>query len=102
MSEGNQAERTSTSGPRQIQKAIRCPDGRFNTAKANLSKIEKEISRKELSRTCIRQFLDTLWKQKDIVTAFDAVQFQSLVDFITVYSKDDIRVTFKNGMEIKA
>nr|DAP80752.1 MAG TPA: RNA chaperone [Caudoviricetes sp.] len=36
------------------------------------------------------------------MTTFDAVQFQSLVDFITVNSKDDIRVTFKNGMEIKA
>ncbi|WP_337524626.1 hypothetical protein [Holdemanella sp.] len=47
-------------------------------------------------------FLATLGKQKDLVTTFDAVQFQSLVDFITVNSKDDIRVTFKNGMEIKA
>jgi site-specific DNA recombinase len=75
---------------------------RFNTAKTNLSKVEKKISRKELSRSSIRQFLDTLRKQKDIVTAFDAVQFQSLVDFITVYSKDDIRVTFKNGMEIRS
>lgn len=26
----------------------------------------------------------------------------SLVDFITVYSKEDIRVTFKDGTEIKA
>ena len=26
----------------------------------------------------------------------------SLVDFITVYAKDDIRVTFKDGTEIKA
>jgi site-specific DNA recombinase len=74
---------------------------RFNTAKTNLSKIEKEISRKELSRSSIRQFLDTFRKQKDIVTAFDTVQFQSLIDFITVYSKDDIWVTFKNRMEIK-
>lgn len=75
---------------------------RFNTAKKNLGEIEKEISRKELSRSSIRQFLSTLKNQKDLVTEFDAVQFQSLVDYITVYSKDDIRVTFKNGMEIKA
>jgi site-specific DNA recombinase len=75
---------------------------RFNTAKKNLGEIEKEISRKELSRSSIRQFLNTLKNQKDLVTEFDAVQFQSLVDYITVYSKDDIRVMFKNGMEIKA
>lgn len=75
---------------------------RFNTAKKNLAEVENEISRKELTRSSIRQFLDTLRKQTDLVTEFDAAQFQSLVDFITVYSKNDIRVTFRNGMEIKA
>ena len=54
-----------------------------------------------LHSSSIRQFLDTLEKQKSLVTEFDATQFQSLVDFITVYSKEDIRVTFRNGMEIK-
>lgn len=63
---------------------------------------EAEISRKELARSSTRQFLDTLGKQKKLVTEFDAAQFHSLVDFITVYSKDDIRVTFRNGMEISA
>lgn len=75
---------------------------RFNTAKKNLAEVENEISRKELTRSSIRQFLDILRKQTDLVTEFDAAQFQSLVDFITVYSKSDIRVTFRNGMEIKA
>lgn len=74
---------------------------RFNAAKEKLAEVENEISRKELARSSIRQFLDTLRKQTDLVTEFDAAQFQSLVDFITVYSKDDIRVTFRNGMEIK-
>ena len=74
---------------------------RFNAAKKSLADTEAEISRKELARSSIRQFLATLGKQKDLVTTFDAVQFQSLVDFITVYSKDDIRINFKNGMEIK-
>ena len=75
---------------------------RFNAVKKSLADTEAEISRKELARSSIRQFLATLGKQKDLVTTFDAVQFQSLVDFITVYSKDDIRINFKNGMEIKA
>ena len=74
---------------------------RFNAAKKSLADTETEISRKELARSSIRQFLDTLGKQKKLVTEFDAAQFQSLVDFITVYSKNDIRVTFRNGIEIK-
>lgn len=67
-----------------------------------LADTEAEINRKELARSAIRQFLDTLEKQKSLVTEFDAAQFQSLVDFIAVYSKENIQVTFRNGMEIKA
>lgn len=74
---------------------------RFNTAKKNLTEVENGISRKELVRSSIQQFLDALRKQSEIVTEFDAAQFQTLVDVITVDSKDDIRVTFQNGMEIK-
>lgn len=29
-------------------------------------------------------------------------RIQAMVDYITVHSKKDIRVTFKNGTEIKA
>nr|WP_041666162.1 hypothetical protein [Acidaminococcus fermentans] len=36
------------------------------------------------------------------IKEFDARLWGSLVDFITVYSKDDIRVTFKDGTEIRA
>ena len=85
----------------EYQKRYDALTERFNIAKRNLADTEAEISRKELARSAIRQFLDTLEKQKSLVTEFDAAQFQSLVDFITVYSKDDIRVTFRNGMEIK-
>lgn len=28
--------------------------------------------------------------------------FEILVDFVTVFSKDDVRFTFKNGQEIRA
>lgn len=45
------------------------------------------------------QFLAELSKH-DVVTEFDEGLWLSLVDFVTVYSKEDIRVTFKNGMEI--
>lgn len=38
----------------------------------------------------------------DLVDKFDAALWCGLVDFVTVYSKDDVRFTFKNGQEIKA
>ena len=41
---------------------------RFNTAKQNLADAEAEISRKKRACSSIRQFLDTLGKQKKLVT----------------------------------
>lgn len=41
-------------------------------------------------------------REQELINEFDARLWGSLVDFITVYSKDDIRVTFKGGTEIKA
>ena len=41
-------------------------------------------------------------REQELIKEFDARLWGSLVDFITVYSKDDIRVTFKDGTEIKA
>jgi site-specific DNA recombinase len=41
-------------------------------------------------------------KTPDTLTEFSVEAFSSLVDFITVYSEKDIRVTFKNGQEIDA
>ena len=41
-------------------------------------------------------------RERELIKGFDARLWGSLVDFITVYSKDDIRVTFKEGTEIRA
>ena len=40
-------------------------------------------------------------QEQELIKEFDARLWGSLVDFITVYNKDDIRVTFKDGTEIK-
>jgi len=47
-------------------------------------------------------FLYTLRKQENLLTEFDEKLWCSLVDYATVYDKDDVRFTFKNGTEIKA
>ena len=46
-------------------------------------------------------FLDTLTKA-DLMERFDSALWCGLVDFVTVYAKDDVRFTFKDGREIKA
>jgi len=74
---------------------------KFNTLKKQVDELSLEISKKRLTRLRIKQFLECLRKQKELVTKFDSKQFHSHVDFIIVYSKDDIRFTFRNGMEIK-
>ena len=38
----------------------------------------------------------------EAVDEFEEGAWYALVDYVTVYSRDDVRFTFKNGMEIKA
>ena len=40
-------------------------------------------------------------REQQLIEKFDERLWGSLVDFITVYSKENIRVTFKDGTEIK-
>ena len=74
----------------------------FKTTQAKLESIQNEINQKEATKLNIKHFLKTLIKQDKLITEFDLIQFQSLVEFITVYNREDIRITFKNGMEIKS
>lgn len=49
----------------------------------------------------IEGFLDGLERQDGVVTEFDEDQWYSLIDFVTVFNKDDVRFTFKDSTEIK-
>jgi site-specific DNA recombinase len=46
-------------------------------------------------------FLDGLKKQKELVTEFDEDLWYSLIEYVTVFCKEDVRFTFKDGTEIK-
>jgi len=48
------------------------------------------------------QFVSALEKRDGPLTEFNEDDWYSLVEYATVYSREDIRFTFKNGMEIKA
>lgn len=46
-------------------------------------------------------FLAEMGKQEDLIAEFDESLWYSLVDYVTIFSKEDIRFTFKDGTEIK-
>ena len=55
-----------------------------------------------LQRAEYESFLKTFKQLPDSLEEFSIDSWNSLVEYATVYSADDIRFTFKNGQEIKA
>ena len=45
-------------------------------------------------------FMKNLKKQDRAVNEFDEVLWLSMVECVTVYGKDNVRVEFKNGMRV--
>ena len=73
---------------------------RFDDAKSRYDAICVEIDEKRMRKTTVEAFLSELSKRDEILTEFEPETWHSLVDYVTVYSADDIRVTFKNGKEV--
>ncbi len=76
--------------------------GRFNRAKERLSEVSQAIMERQAKREKIRRFVSALEKLDGPLTKFNEDDWYSLVEYATVYNREDIRFTFKNGMEIKA
>ena len=75
---------------------------RFDRAKSRLGEGEDGIVAKQAQREMMQNLVDTLGAMPDAVDSFDEGAWYALVDYATVYGRDDVRFTFKNGMEIKA
>ena len=75
---------------------------RFDRAKSRLGEVEDGIVAKQAQREMMQNLVDTLEGMPDAVDSFDEGAWYALVDHATVYGRDDVRFTFKNGMEIKA
>jgi len=75
---------------------------RFDTAKERLETVMAQIQQMQLQRADIEAFLQSFTELPDTLTEFSAENWHALVDYATVYSADDIRITFKHGQEIKA
>ena len=73
---------------------------RFDDAKERYDAVCAEADEKRIRRATVEQFLADLKKCDTVLTEFEREAWDSLVDYVTVYSLEDIRVTFKNGKEI--
>ena len=73
---------------------------RFETAKAKLDEAQAAIAKTKAQRQMMENFMETLRSLPEQVEIFDEGTWYALCDYITVYGKDDIRVTFQNGTEI--
>lgn len=73
---------------------------RFEAAKGKLDETQAAITKTKAQRQMMENFMEVLRSLPERVGVFDEGTWYALCDYITVYSKDDIRVTFQNGMEI--
>lgn len=75
--------------------------GKYEDAKRQHDDIKQQIADKTSARTAASQFIGTLKKMDGLITEFGLSLWGSLLDHATVYSKEDMRYTFKDGTEIK-
>ena len=74
---------------------------RYEKAKSRLDEVEAEIHDKHSRCKSIEHYLEILTERKEAVTEYEAWLWHGMVEFVTVYSKGDIRFTMKDGTEIK-
>lgn len=74
---------------------------RYEKTKAEFDEVTQAIADKEARKKLMEQFLRII-EEQELITKFDERLWASLVDYVTVYSEKDIRVTFKDGTKIQA
>ncbi|MGI6378252.1 MAG: recombinase family protein [Bacilli bacterium] len=75
---------------------------RYKIAQTRLEEVQKEMEDRLLRKSEVDGFIRKLHAQESFITEFDEDLWYTLVDYMTVYAKNDVRVTFKDGTEIKA
>lgn len=73
---------------------------RFDKTKVRHTEITGLIAERTARRHQIETYLQEL-RNREPLTEFREADWLAMVDYITVHSKGDIRVTFKDGAEIK-
>ena len=73
----------------------------YEAEKKTYDRLETEIADRKARHQQLESFITTIKETEQIQTEFDTGLWSALVDFITVKSKDDVTVTFRDGMEIQ-
>lgn len=73
----------------------------YHRAKACLEETSQLIARREEKQEKIQEFLSGLGETGGLFTKFYEDDWYSLAEYATVYHKDDISFTFKDGKEIR-
>ena len=85
----------------EYQKRYDALVARFDKAKGRQTEVTDLIAERKARKHQIESYLNEL-RGRDPLTEFRETDWLARVDYITVHSKNDIRVTFKDGTEIKA
>ncbi len=73
---------------------------RYEKKKNRLKAVQDSIAERHARYAAMQGFIQTLVEQDGIITGFDEALWGSLLDYMTVYSKDKVKFTFKDGTEI--
>lgn len=84
----------------EYQKNYEAMVGKYEESKSQYEKLQVEASKRYNRKQKLIKFIAAL-EQADQVITFEPGLWTLLVDHVTVYSKDDIRFTFKDGTERK-
>lgn len=74
---------------------------RYEAARDGYEKASGEISDRQGKRKTYMRFIGGLQRLDGFCREFDEELWTSLLDHATIYTKDDIRFTFKVGDEVK-
>ena len=74
---------------------------RFESVKSRLEAVPAQIADRTGRRETVEQFLSDLMKQGRLVTEFDPALWHTMVDVVTVHSREDMRFRFRDGTEIQ-
>ncbi|PKL27470.1 MAG: recombinase family protein [Spirochaetae bacterium HGW-Spirochaetae-2] len=75
---------------------------RYHEVESQMSALNDAIQDRQYRKTKTELFLKAFQKQEEVVTGFSEHLWHSLADHAEVHGKEDVRFTFRNGVEIQA
>ena len=73
---------------------------KYEETRSHHGEVVGKIADKQAQAAQFQDFISTMEKMDGIYDSFDVELWSSLVNYVTVYSKEDIRFTFQSGMEV--